>query len=125
MQLEKESIFVYVDGARLWRVFENLLGNIAKYGKKDTQALLCLTKDEDNAFLSFKNESASEINVSEEQLLERFGRGDESRRTEGFGLGLSIADSLVQLMGGTFGIKAEKTEFEAHLSFPLAKDLSL
>ncbi len=110
---------LYVDGASLWRIVENLLGNIAKYAREDTRVYVTLTQADGQASVSFQNESAVEITASAASLKERFGRGDESRRTEGFGLGLSIADSLTSLMGGTFDVIVDRRQFEAVMTFPL------
>ena len=100
-------------------VVENLLGNIDKYAREDTDVYITLTQADGKASVSFRNESAVEITASAASLKERFGRGDESRRTEGFGLGLSIADSLPSLMGGTFDVIVSRTQFEAVMTFPV------
>ena len=125
-----EPVTVFVDGARLWRIFENLLGNVYKYGKENspvTISLICenaQTQEAETdpsgkmAVMRFRNVSGTRITASASQLKERFGRGDESRRTEGFGLGLSIADSLAAAMGGSFDVIVDETEFEAVLKFP-------
>ena len=117
--LPKEPVVIYADGARLWRVFENLLGNIVKYAAEGSKAYISLTVEDAAASVCFMNTSREVITATEEQLMERFGRGDESRRTEGFGLGLSIADSLTELMGGSFHVKADGTRFSAFVSFPV------
>ena len=119
--LVKEPVIVYADGARLWRVFENLLGNIVKYAEEGSKASISLYAENDEAKICFSNTAREVITASEEQLMERFGRGDESRRTEGFGLGLSIADSLTKLMGGTFSVKAGGKQFAAYISFPVSE----
>ena len=111
---------IYVDGASLWRIFENLLENAAKYARKDTQVTVLVERDGEKVSVSFANISDRPITASAEQLKERFARGDVSRRTEGFGLGLSIADSLTQLMKGTFDVMVDETHFKAVLTFPVS-----
>ncbi len=118
--MPRKSIFVEADGKQLWRVFENLLSNIAKYAKADTEVQIQLTEMDGIAEIVFRNQSASKITVSAKDLEERFIRGDASRSgVEGSGLGLSIAGSLTRLIGGTFHISVEEDQFEAHLVFPV------
>ena len=118
MELPGENIPILADGASLWRVFENLLGNIVKYAAENTTALVRLTKEEEEAVVLFSNEAASEFPDDGSRLMERFVRGDESRGSEGSGLGLSIADSLTKLMNGRLTIRTEGKVFQACLRFP-------
>ena len=118
-ELPEQSFAAVLDGASLWRVFENLLGNMVKYAKEDTEALISLQPEGNAAKITFSNVSAEELTLSGDQLKERFVRGDASRRTEGSGLGLSIAESLTKLMGGTFDISVKENLFEVILSFPM------
>ena len=118
-ELPEQSFAAVLDGASLWRVFENLLGNMVKYAKEDTEALISLQPEGDAAKITFSNVSAEELTLSGDQLKERFVRGDASRRTEGSGLGLSIAESLTKLMGGTFDIFVKENLFAVILSFPV------
>lgn len=119
LKLEREPLPVLADGAQLWRVLENLMGNICKYAKEGTSVYFILEKEENRARLSLQNTSAQELTIEADELTGRFVRGDKSRSTEGSGLGLSIAQNLTQLMGGTFQLQTEGDQFEAILSFPL------
>ena len=119
MEADRE-LPVRSDGDMLWRVLENLLGNIAKYAMPDSTVKIRIYEEEKKAVCSFENRSKEAIEKSAQELEERFVRGDESRRSEGSGLGLSIARSLTQLMGGTFSIETTRDTFRAILSFELA-----
>ena len=123
LSLPGGSVMISADGAQLWRVFENLLGNICKYAKSGTTVgISLLTEGEDDrgkAVVTFENVCAQKIDVSAEDLQERFVRGDVSRGTEGSGLGLSIAGSLTQLMNGEFKLEIEDEMFRARLVFPM------
>ncbi len=116
-----QKLEILADGSQLFRVLDNLLSNITKYAKKDSLVRITLSGSEDTASAVFENESSDEIVKSGEELEERFVRGDSSRNSEGSGLGLSIAASLTQLMGGTFTVTAQGTDFRAELQFPLVK----
>ena len=122
LSLPQGNVMISADGAQLWRVFENLLGNICKYAKSGTTVGIgLLTEGEDDrgkAVVTFENVCAQKIDVSAEDLQERFVRGDVSRGTEGSGLGLSIAGSLTQLMNGEFKLEIEDEMFRARLVFP-------
>lgn len=120
-EMPDRQVNVFLDGARLWRIFENLLENVYKYGKANAPVTIRLTVEgaaPEQAVISFSNLSEAEITASAGELKERFTRGDESRRTEGFGLGLSIADSLSVAMGGSFDVVTGEHAFEAILRFP-------
>lgn len=121
LHIIKEPLLIMADGAQLWRVLENLMGNICKYAKEGTQVFFNLERQEDTAYLSLRNTSAQELTIEADELTGRFVRGDKSRHTEGSGLGLSIAQNLTQLMGGTFQLVTEGDQFEAILTFPLTK----
>ncbi|MDY3014435.1 MAG: sensor histidine kinase [Evtepia sp.] len=110
---------ISADGRLLWRVFENLLSNIEKYAMEGTRVYLTCEKREDRVEILFRNISADPLNISADELMERFVRGDSSRNTEGSGLGLSIARSLTQLQRGTFRLSIDGDLFKAALSFPL------
>lgn len=114
-----EELIIRADGRHLWRVFDNLLGNIVKYAQPQTRVYLNLQKSADLVEIVFRNTSRYELNMTGEELKERFVRGDSSRNTEGNGLGLSIAQSLTELMGGTFGLVIDGDLFKVILTFPL------
>lgn len=118
-KLEDHPLNITADGSQLWRVLENLMGNIYKYAMEGTNLYIELTGKEGKAYLSFQNISAQEITVEADELTGRFVRGDKSRSTEGSGLGLSIAQNLTQLMGGEFRLQTEGNLFQVILSFPL------
>ena len=109
---------ISADGRLLWRVFENLLSNIYKYALPGTRVYLTCTEETDKVAITFRNISETPLNISADELMERFVRGDASRHTEGSGLGLSIARSLTQLQQGTFDIAIDGDLFKATLTFP-------
>ena len=115
---EKERYFVRADGQLLWRVMENLLGNIFKYAQEGSRVYFNLTEREEiggrlMTVLEIKNISKDELNINADELMERFKRGDESRTTEGSGLGLAIAKDLVRLQNGRFEITIDGDLFKA------------
>ena len=110
---------VSADGDMLWRVLDNLLGNIAKYAMPGSMVRIRIFEEAGKAVASFENQSKEKLEKSAQELEERFVRGDESRSSEGSGLGLSIAGSLTELMGGTFRIETTQTTFCATLQFDL------
>ncbi len=109
---------ISADGRLLWRVFENLLSNIIKYALPGTRVYLTCTATEETVSIVFRNISANPLNISAEELMERFVRGDSARNTEGSGLGLSIVRSLTQLQGGDFSLTIDGDLFKAGLTFP-------
>lgn len=121
LQIKKpeESIFIDADNRHLWRVFDNLMNNICKYAQPMTRAYVNLDKDGTKAAITFRNISKCQLNISSEELMERFVRGDSSRNTEGSGLGISIAKSLTELMDGKFDLIVDGDLFKVVLSFPL------
>lgn len=121
LKLEREPILILADGRQLWRIFENLLGNIVKYAKPGTQVFLTLDREGSQARIVFQNTSRQKLELSAEELQERFVRGDLSRNTEGSGLGLSIARSLTELMQGSFLVEVEEGSFRVTLRFPMAE----
>ena len=116
----EQAVSVYADGKLLSRVMDNLVSNICKYALEDTRVYAVAACDEEHVTISFKNVSRAELNISPDELMERFVRGDASRHTEGSGLGLSIAGSLVQLMGGTFHLSIDGDLFRADITLPRA-----
>ena len=112
--------YIYADGRYLFRVLDNLLGNICKYAQKGTRVYLDLAFAGQNVAISLKNISRDRLNISPSELMERFVRGDSARSTEGSGLGLSIARSLTELQGGTFDIEIDGDLFKVQIGFPAA-----
>ena len=115
----EENVMILADGRRMWRIFDNLMNNICKYAQEGTRVYLTLETEGKNAVITFKNTSREALDISEEELMERFVRGDVSRNTEGNGLGLSIARSLSELQGGSLQISIDGDLFKAILTFPL------
>lgn len=118
--LPEGETWVYADGRHLWRVLDNLLSNCAKYAMEGTRIYLDLSRGHGQVTLSVKNISREPLNLPPERLMERFVRGEESRSTEGSGLGLSIARSLTELQGGTFDVSVDGDLFKATVALPQA-----
>ncbi|MCR4618304.1 MAG: HAMP domain-containing histidine kinase [Lachnospiraceae bacterium] len=109
---------IMADPRRMWRVFDNLLGNICKYAQSGTRVYMSLEEDENKCRIIFKNTSAKQLDLSPEELMARFVRGDKSREgAEGNGLGLSIASSLTTLQKGTMDISIDGDLFKVILEF--------
>ncbi|MCC8068004.1 MAG: HAMP domain-containing histidine kinase [Clostridiales bacterium] len=150
-QMEKEPLFILADGRQLWRILENLLGNIVKYAKADTEVQVSLQlcdgerseskdrmpdhkeasgeamrrKKAGEVVITLQNVPKEKITVEADELTGRFVRGDASRSTEGSGLGLSIAKNLAELLDGRLELSTEDGLFTASLSFPAAGDESI
>ena len=112
---------IRADSRLLSRVMDNLVSNICKYALPGTRVYVVSTLSRKAVTISFKNVSRDELNISPDELMERFVRGDASRHTEGSGLGLSIARSLVQLQGGRFDLAIDADLFRADITFPLSE----
>ena len=110
---------IQADSRLLSRVMDNLVSNVCKYALENTRVYVTAAVRDGQAVISFKNVSRDELNISPDELMERFVRGDASRHSEGSGLGLSIARSLVQLQGGTFALSIDADLFRADIVFPL------
>ena len=115
------EIVVWADGKYVWRILDNLLSNVCKYAMPNTRVYMELRHEDDFVVLSVKNMSRESLNISAEELMERFVRGDSSRNTEGSGLGLSIAQNLAKLMGGEVRITIDGDLFKADVLLPAAK----
>ncbi len=113
-----DNVYVSADGKLLWRVIENLLSNVFKYALPNSRVYMDVICENSKVKIVVKNISAYELNVSEDELMERFKRGDESRHSEGSGLGLSIAKSLTQLQKGSFSISIDGDLFKATIELP-------
>lgn len=119
--IPENRISIMADGRRIWRVFENLLNNAVKYSLSGSRVYISLTKYGEYARFTFRNTSKSMLNVTPEELTERFVRGDSSRSTEGNGLGLSIAKSLTELQNGKMDIEIDGDLFKVTLLFPIVE----
>lgn len=113
-----EPLLLTIDGDRIWRVFDNLIGNVVKYAMSGTRVYLNLKEKENSAVIELKNISRYELNEGAENLVERFTRGDEARNTEGSGLGLAIAHSIVSLHGGDLVIDVDGDLFKITITLP-------
>ena len=123
-KLPHNPVMIEADGRQLYRAIENLYTNAAKYALEKTRVYVEMEEKENRAIFSIKNISKNPLPEGEEKtkdLTERFVRGEESRTTEGSGLGLSIAKNLTNLMGGEFQIKVDGDLFAATISFPVVK----
>lgn len=115
----KEPVSIQADGRHFWRVFDNLFSNIFKYAQENTRVYVTVEKKEDQVEIIFRNMSSFPLEISAEELKERFVRGDKSRHVEGNGLGLSIAGSLVELQNGRMEIVTDGDLFKVILIFPV------
>ena len=116
--IRTENTLVRADGKLLYRVFENLLSNISKYALDRSRVYIDVSEmsaSSDKLLVEIKNISKAELNISPDELMERFTRGDSSRNTEGSGLGLAIAKDLTTLMGGVFEISIDGDMFKASI----------
>lgn len=117
MNCPEYPVNIMADGRRLWRVFDNLLNNICKYALEGTRVYLDLFVSNGGVYVTFRNISKYPLNISGDELMERFVRGDRSRNTEGSGLGLSIAKSLTELQNGNMDISIDGDLFKVILEF--------
>lgn len=118
VHLSDPQIQALADGSHLWRVLDNLLSNICKYALPHTRVYLDATQRDKQVILSVKNISRAALNIDADELMERFVRGDIARSSEGNGLGLSIARSLVELMNGTFHLMVDGDLFKVEITLP-------
>ena len=115
---ETSEMMVRADSRYLWRIFDNLMSNMLKYAQAGTRAYIDMSCDAGEISIIFRNISETPLNITGDELMERFVRGDSSRSTEGSGLGLSIADSLVTLMGGAMEIVVDGDLFKVVVRMP-------
>lgn len=118
----ESPIIVNMDGERMWRVFDNLINNILKYSPKNSRAYIDLTKDDKSVTIVFKNVANYHMEFNADELFERFKRGDIARTTEGSGLGLSIAKSIVELHGGSMNIVTDGDLFKIKVVLSLRNE---
>jgi signal transduction histidine kinase len=108
----EHPLYAFVDGQKMWRVFENLIGNMINYSLENTRAFISVKEENDQVIITFKNISKYELSENTDELFERFKRGDESRHTDGSGLGLAIAKSIVDLHGGALDLEVDGDLFK-------------
>lgn len=117
VHFDQDEAIICADGRRMWRVLENVFGNVAKYAMDNTRVYAEIRVNKPNVTFSLKNISSQPLNISADELTERFIRGDVSRNTEGSGLGLSIAKSLTELQGGEFKLYLDGDLFKVTITF--------
>ena len=122
MNLPAEPATIYADGRRMWRVLANVFNNAAKYAMEGSSVYVDLVQTGEEVQLTIKNVSEQPLNISADELTERFIRGDVSRSTEGSGLGLSIAQNLTKLQGGKFELYLDGDLFKVLICFPVPKE---
>ena len=118
----EEPVYMTADGHHLWRVLFNLLTNAVKYALPGTRLYIDLVQEEDKVLLSIKNVSREELNISADELMERFVRGDSARKSEGSGLGLNIAKSLMEVQGSQLELLLDGDLFKVTLIFPAVQE---
>lgn len=117
-KLPEETVYIKADSRYLYRVLENTYSNVAKYAEENTRVYIdCILEEKNTVAIYVKNISKDELNISADELMQRFVRGDKSRNTEGSGLGLSIAKSLTELQDGTFNIYLDGDLFKVAIKF--------
>ncbi|MFF2094073.1 sensor histidine kinase [Paenibacillus sp. NPDC058174] len=117
-KIAKFPIHAHLDGNKIWRVFENLIGNAQKYSLPGTRIYIYLDESADGVLFKIQNTAAYEIDFAAEELFERFKRADESRHTEGSGLGLAIVKSIVELHGGEIRVEIHGDQFNVIVQLP-------
>lgn len=117
--IKEETAPVMAEGKKMYRVFQNLIDNALKYSLDGTRIYFTLKNESGYCIISVKNISSYEMNFTPDEIIERFTRGDESRSTEGNGLGLSIAKSFTEACGGKFGITIDGDVFNAEIKLPV------
>ena len=117
VHFEDEASVIRADGQRMWRVLSNIFGNVVKYAMEGTRVYAEVRNKNKKVIFTLKNISAQPLNISADELTERFIRGDISRNTEGSGLGLSIAKSLTELQGGEFKLFVDGDLFKVMITF--------
>lgn len=125
MTLPEKELIALIDGKLMWRVFDNMLNNICKYTQPGTRVYITAVEKGNNIEIGFKNISRYELNISGDELMERFVRGDSSRSTEGSGLGLSIAKSLCALQNADLSIDIDGDLFKVYITVPKLSDEAL
>lgn len=118
VQKPEENVKIKADSRYVYRIVENLFGNITKYAVEDSRVYVDIAENDENYDITIKNISKEKLNITSEELMQRFVRGDKSRNTEGSGLGLSIAQSLTSIQGGELTIKIDGDLFKVNIRWP-------
>lgn len=119
IKFPRDPVIIRADGRQLWRVIGNLYNNVSKYAMPNTRVYVEVSEQDGEASFSIKNITEIPIHVDVSALTERFVQGDESRSTEGSGLGLSISKMLTELMGGAFLLEVDDDLFKVTVAFPI------
>ncbi len=117
----ENPVYIMADNRHMWRIFDNVLNNIGKYAQSGTRVYIDIKNLGKKAEICFRNISKDPLNISGDELMERFVRGDSSRNTEGSGLGLSIAKSLAEVQNGKLTIDIDGDLFKVKLKFPISE----
>jgi len=123
VKLPEKPLYIYGDGKKLYRVFQNIIGNALKYSLQGTRVYISLDEADGTAVATIKNTAGYEMDFTVDEIMQRFNRGDKSRSTEGSGLGLSIAESFTRLCGGNFKVDIDGDLFKVTITFSLAGKL--
>ena len=115
--LPEKDVFIKADSRYMYRVLENMYSNISKYAMEGTRVYTDISEKDGNVLIQLKNVSKQKLNISADELMQRFVRGEASRNTEGSGLGLSIARSLTELQDGKFNIYLDGDLFKVTIEF--------
>lgn len=119
--LPLKPVMIYADGKKMYRVFQNIIDNALKYSLENTRIFVNLKQEDEKAFVEIKNIASYEMDFEEDEIIERFTRGDKNRATEGSGLGLSIARSFTQACGGSMKIVVDGDQFKVMIEFDLSE----
>ena len=119
--LTENPVYIYSDGKKLYRVFQNIIGNALKYSLSGTRIFIDMETVNNYVNVTVKNTASYDMDFTAEEILQRFSRGDKSRSTEGSGLGLSIAESFTQACGGTFKVEIDGDQFKVKMGFPISR----
>ena len=114
-EIPNDKVIIYADGKKTFRVFQNIISNTLKYSMDHSRVYINVSEEEEFVCIVFRNISKYRLNMNEEEILERFKRGDSSRTTEGSGLGLAIAKSLIELQGGKFEVIIDGDLFKVRI----------
>ena len=117
----EKDIYIRADSRYMYRIIENLFENITKYALENSRVYIDVSQNGNKVKVEIKNISKEKLNITEEELMQRFVRGEKSRTTEGNGLGLSISQSLTEIQNGEFRIKIDGDLFKAELEFEIVK----
>ena len=117
INLPEQPVYIFSDGNKLYRVFQNIIGNALKYSLEGTRVFIDMEIDNNIVSVIVKNTASYEMDFTADEVVQRFNRGDKSRTTEGSGLGLSIAESYTWACGGRFAIKIDGDQFKVKLNF--------